>query len=65
MQNTNSIKQFINEVIAEMKNVRWPTRKMAVGSTIAVLLISIIVAAYLGVLDIELKKALAYIVTRF
>ena len=65
MKKTNALMQFIQEVLAEMKHVKWPTRKMAIGSTVAVLIISVIVGIYLGALDLELKKLLAYLVSSF
>lgn len=65
MKKTNALMQFIQEVLAEMKYVKWPTRKMAIGSTVAVLIISVIVGIYLGALDLELKKLLAYLVSSF
>lgn len=51
--------QFIKEVRAELKHVKWPTRKMVIASTIAVILISIVVALYLYGLDLVLQKLLA------
>ena len=59
------INKFINEVRDEMKYVKWPTRKMVMGSTLAVILISVSVGAYLGVLDHEFKLFLAYLVASF
>lgn len=59
------IKHFIKEVIGEMDHVKWPTRKMAIGSTWAVILISVAVGAYLGVLDLFFKKALSVLVNLF
>ncbi|OGZ97874.1 MAG: preprotein translocase subunit SecE [Candidatus Sungbacteria bacterium RIFCSPLOWO2_12_FULL_41_11] len=42
---------FFQEVQVEMKKVTWPTRPQAVNYTIAVIGISIGVAAFLGGLD--------------
>jgi preprotein translocase SecE subunit len=44
-------KDYIKEVIAEGKNVHWPTRKQAIFYTAAVLIVSAIIAYYLGLLD--------------
>lgn len=52
------IRKFIKEVKEEMKYVKWPTKKMIIGSTVAVLLISFVVAIYLGGEDILLQKLL-------
>jgi preprotein translocase SecE subunit len=51
--------QFFKEVRAELKHVKWPTRKMVIASAVAVILISIVVAIYLSGLDLTLQKLLA------
>lgn len=42
---------YIKEVIEEGKKVTWPTRKQTIYFTIAVLVISVFVAYYLGLFD--------------
>lgn len=42
---------YIKEVVAEGKNVTWPTRKQTIYFTISVLIISVFVAYYLGLFD--------------
>jgi preprotein translocase SecE subunit len=58
------IKKFIKEVLAEMEHVKWPSRKMIIGSTIAVFFISALTAAYLGGADVLLQKLLAKVVSK-
>lgn len=53
------IKKFINEVLNEMKFVEWPTKKVVMASTMAVLVISFFAAVYLGGADYELQRLLA------
>lgn len=59
----NKTKEYIKEVIAEAKNVTWPTRKQTIYFTISVLAVSVVVAYFLGFLDflfgIGLKSLLA------
>ncbi len=43
--------EYLKEVKAEMKNVTWPKRATTISYTIAVLVISLVVAYYLGALD--------------
>ncbi|MGE0028548.1 MAG: preprotein translocase subunit SecE [Thermoleophilia bacterium] len=43
--------RFIQEVIAELKKVSWPTRTQLLQSTAVVLVVVAIVAVYLAVLD--------------
>ena len=59
------INSFIKEVLAEMKNVKWPTNRMAIISTLAVIIISVLVGAYLYGVDTILKSLLAYLSKTF
>jgi preprotein translocase subunit SecE len=43
--------QYIKDVRAEMKHVNWPTRRQVVVYTVMVVLISFVVAYYLGLFD--------------
>lgn len=42
---------YIRDTKGEMKHVSWPTKAQATGYTILIIIISVIVAAYLGVFD--------------
>lgn len=57
-------KEYIKEVIAEGKNVHWPTRKQAVLFTAAVLVVSAIIAYYLGLLDFLFGQGLGILLTK-
>ncbi len=46
-----AIKQYINETMAEMKHVTWPTRRQTIVYGILVIGVSVFVSAYLGLLD--------------
>jgi preprotein translocase subunit SecE len=54
----STIINFFKEVLAEAKHITWPTRKQAIYSTIAVLVISLFVAYYLGALDFLFSRGL-------
>ena len=43
--------KFLNEVKGELKHVSWPTRSQAIGYTIMVIVISILISLYLGLFD--------------
>ena len=43
--------EFLKETRIEMKKVTWPTREEAVRYTIAIIIISLAVALFLGGLD--------------
>lgn len=43
--------QYVKDTNAEMKHVSWPTQKQTITFTILVILISAVIAAYLGAFD--------------
>jgi preprotein translocase subunit SecE len=51
-----TVKQFLREVRAELAKVTWPTRKDTIASTSVVLVIVILIAAFLGLVDLGLSK---------
>ena len=48
--------QFLREVKIELKKVTWPSRKQAVGSTVVVIILVIIISLFLSVVDIGLSS---------
>ena len=58
------MKQFISEVVAEMKKVSWPDREELIGSTVVVFAVVAILSLYIGVLDVVINKVLEIVVTR-
>ena len=48
--------QFLSEVKGEVKKVTWPSRKEAMGGTAVVLLVVLIMAIFLGLVDLLLSK---------
>jgi preprotein translocase SecE subunit len=42
---------YIRETRAEFKHVNWPTRKQAIAYSVAVIVISVVVAYLLGAFD--------------
>ena len=49
---------------AEMKHVNWPTRSQAVNYTLLVILLSVAVAALLGVCDTFFSWGLSKLITK-
>lgn len=45
------ITKFLKEVQAELKKVTWPTKEELTGSTIVVIVVSIVVAIFIGIVD--------------
>jgi preprotein translocase subunit SecE len=42
---------FLNEVWSELKKVHWPTRKETYAATVVVVIITLLVAVFLGLVD--------------
>ncbi len=47
--------QFLREVRVELKKVTWPSRKQTIGSTVVVVILSMIISLFLGVVDMGLS----------
>ena len=58
------IKDFFREVQIELKKVTWPSRKETIAATSMVIILSIVVAFFLGILDIGLAKAVGLFLKR-
>jgi preprotein translocase subunit SecE len=43
--------EYIKETRAEMAHVTWPTRKQAISYSVLVVVVSVVVAALLGLFD--------------
>lgn len=54
-----SIASYLKETRAEFKHVNWPTRKQAIGYSVAVIIISLVLAYFLGALDFVFQRGLA------
>ena len=54
--------QFLREARMELKKVKWPTRKELLASTAVVIVLSLLVALYLGVVDFGLIKIIRLVV---
>ncbi len=52
---------FLQESLAELKKVSWPTRDEVMASTKVVLLSTILIAAVLGIVDLVLFKIVDWI----
>ena len=54
--------QFLRESKNELKRVKWPTRKELLASTAVVIVFSLIVSFFLGLIDFGLIKIIKSIV---
>ena len=46
---------FVSEVWSELQKVHYPTRKETYAATLVVLVVTVVVAAYLGLVDFALS----------
>ena len=60
----NSGTNFATDVIDELKKVTWPTKFETVRLTTIVIVVSLIIGLYVGIIDILLAKGLE-IITKF
>jgi len=47
----DKISKFLKEVVAELSKVTWPSKDEIIGSTIVTIVVSTIVAIFIGVVD--------------
>lgn len=52
---------YVNDVVAEMKKVVWPTREALLYSTMLVIVISVVFAVYIMVVDKILNQIVGLI----
>ncbi|MBI2216046.1 MAG: preprotein translocase subunit SecE [Candidatus Rokubacteria bacterium] len=50
------IREFIREVFLEFKRVTWPSRQELMNSTTVVIVVTVVLAFFLGAVDIGLTK---------
>ena len=54
--------RFLAEARMELKKVKWPTRKELLASTAVVIVLTLVVAAFLGVVDFGLVEIIKRII---
>lgn len=53
-----TVPTYLKDLREELKKVSWPTRDETIKLTITVFVISLIVALYIGIIDVALAKVL-------
>lgn len=51
------IQKYLKETMAELRKMTWPTKDELMGSTIVVVVVSVIVSVFIGVVDRLLTTA--------
>ncbi len=47
----NKFNRFLKEVLAELRKVTWPSKEELIGSTIVTIVVSTIIAIFIGIVD--------------
>jgi preprotein translocase subunit SecE len=50
------IREFVQEVLAEFRKVTWPSHQELINSTTIVIVVTVVLAFFLGGVDIALSK---------
>ena len=61
MEFLSRMQQFFREVAAEFRRVSWPSRAEVARSTLVVLAVVVVLAVYLGAVDVGLSKVVGVI----
>ena len=61
----NKLTTYVKASYEEMKKVTWPTKKETTNYTILVIIFSLAVALFLGLLDYVFNLGLAQIITKY
>ena len=57
------VREFTQEVLAEFRKVTWPSRQELVNSTIVVIVVTVVLALFLGAVDIVLARAVEWVLS--
>ncbi|OGJ06079.1 preprotein translocase subunit SecE [Candidatus Nomurabacteria bacterium RIFOXYC2_FULL_36_19] len=60
----SKITEYFKETRGELKHVIWPSRSQTLYYTLIVIVLSVVVAYYLGVFDFIFSKGLEIIINR-
>jgi preprotein translocase subunit SecE len=61
----DSTREFFRDTTGEMKKVTWPTKNEVVGTTVVVIVSTIVFALFLWGCDVVFYKAIDFLFTRF
>ena len=59
----SKITEYLKETKAELKHVIWPSRSQTLYYTLIVIVLSVLIAYYLGVFDFLFSKGLEKIIS--
>lgn len=54
--------KYFNEVVEEVKKVSWPTSKKTIEMTTLVVVVSVLLALYTGILDFAFSQLMKFFI---
>jgi len=60
-----TVREGWRDVLAEMKKVTWPSRNEVVGTTVVVLVTTVVFAVYLWGCDVVFYKGIEFLFSKF
>ncbi len=60
-----TVRDFFRDTNAELKKVTWPNRNEVVGTTVVVVVATVVFALYLWGCDVLFYRAIDFLFTRF
>ncbi len=55
------LNQYVHETVQEIKQVSWPTQRHTIEMTMLVIAVSIVLGAYIGILDYIFQSAISLV----
>jgi len=59
----NKVRKFFIDSFQEMQKVAWPSKQELIGSTTVVVVMSVIVSIFIGIVDLILNKLVNLLMT--
>jgi preprotein translocase subunit SecE len=60
----SALTTYLKETRAEIDHITWPTQRQTVIYTVLVIVLSVVIGTYLGILDAGLTRGLNMFLTR-
>ena len=58
----NKVTKFLGEVQSELKKVTWPSRDEVKGSTMVVIVLTFLLAVFIGLIDFLLSRTITFLI---
>ncbi len=62
-EKVDQLKDYFDKSKAELKKITWPSRKETISTSIAVIVMTVVMALYLGLVDMGLAMLIKFILS--